>query len=334
MKTVLFAIDEAMRHKVFSTVDERRIQDVCRVACSQAPPAADKAFLLEHIERAHIVITSWDTAALDADVMAKARNLELLTHAAGSVRPVVTEALWERGVQVTSAAAAIAYGVAEFCLGLILMACKRAFWAGPATRKGQWKEGIQDFHGPNEIYQQTVGIIGAGHVGRHLIRLLKNCDCDILLYDPYCSRQGAGDLGVAKADTLEEIFSRCIAVSLNAPSTEETRDMIRGTHFRLLRPGAVFINTARAAIVHEQEMVEELAKGRFVACIDVTDPEPPPADSPLRSLPNVWLTPHIAGAVAQNLLRIGTFAANEVEAFLAGEPLHFQVTEQQLANMA
>ena len=110
--------------------------------------------------------------------------------------------------------------------------------------------------------------------------------------------------------------------------------MIRGTHFRLLRPGAVFINTARAAIVHEQEMVEELAKGRFVACIDVTDPEPPPADSPLRSLPNVWLTPHIAGAVAQNLLRIGTFAANEVEAFLAGEPLHFQVTEQQLANMA
>ena len=101
--------------------------------------------------------------------------------------------------------------------------------------------------------------------------------------------------------------------------------MIRGRHLALLPEGAVFINTARGAVVHEQEMIEELTKGRIVACLDVTDPEPPSADSPLRNLPNVILTPHIAGAAAQNRKRIGAFIADEIEAFVHNRPLSFEV---------
>jgi len=331
-KNVLFALAQCHYQKMFHPADLERIQRLCHVLPIPVPAAANRDFLLRHIGQANIVVTSWGTAALDSDVIAEAAQLELLTHAGGTVKPVVSEALWARDIRVTSAAAALAFGVSEFCLGLILTATKRAFWGGLATRDGKWSESITAFHGPQEIYQQNIGVIGASHVGKRLIGLLQNFDCNVFLYDPYCSHQQARALGAQKLEMLEELFAKCMIVSLNAPSTNQTRHMIRGEHFRLLQPGALFINTARGAIVAEAEMVEELKTGRFVACLDVTGAaEPPPAGDPLRHLPNVWLTPHEAGAVAQNLQRIGTFVANEIEAFVADRPLHYEVKEQQLA---
>jgi phosphoglycerate dehydrogenase-like enzyme len=330
-KNVLFALAQCHYRKMFHPTDLQRIERACQVLPVPAPQLADQDFLLRHIGQAHIVISSWGTAPLDEEVMAEAGQLELLAHAGGTVKPFVSDALWARDVQVTSAAASLAFGVAEFCLGLMLTASKRAFWGGVATRQGQWSESLSAFHGPQEIYQQNIGIIGASHVGKQLVRLLQNFNCNVMLYDPYCSSQQARAFGAKKVQTLEELFSQCMVVSLNAPLTEQTRHMIRGEHFRLLQPGALFINTARGAIIDEPEMIEELRSGRFVACIDVTEAEPPAADHPLRHLPNVWLTPHEAGAVAQNLQRIGTFVANEIEAFVANEPLHYPVKQQQLA---
>lgn len=329
-KKVLFAVYKERYSKIFSEIDLNRIKESCHVLDVQIPQVPDKNFLLEHIEHADIVITSWQTACLDAEVIHKAANLKLLAHAAGTVKPVVSDALWDRGVKVTSAAAAIAFGVAEFCLGLILTAPKRVFWAAQATKTGQWLDGMKVFNGPFEIYQQKIGIIGASHVGRHLIRLLKNFTCDILLYDPYCSCEKAVELGVTKVNSLEELFRSCRVISVNAPSTPETQKMIKGGHFKLLPDGAVFINTARGAIVDEQEMIEELKKQRFVACLDVTDPEPPAANSLLRSLPNVILTPHEAGVVAENMARLGTFAVNEIVAFIQERPLMYEVTKEIL----
>lgn len=332
--TLLLAVSAELQPKLFSPRDLARLDAHCRLLPARPSGAADAAFLDAHLGQADVILTSWGTAALDAERLARAPKLAFLAHAAGSVKPVVSDALWQRGIQVSSAAAAIAFGVAEFCLGLMLTAPKRAFWAGIATRQGEWSEGIKFCHGPQEIYQQTIGIIGAGHVGRHLARLLRHFTCDVLMFDPYCPAATLAELGATRVDTLDELFTRCRVVSLNAPSTEETRHLIRGRHLALLPDGALFINTARGAIVHEEEMIDELRKNRFVACIDVTDPaEPPPADHPLRRLPNVWLTPHEAGTVAQNMLRIGTFAADEVLAFAAGAPRRYAVTQEQLARI-
>jgi phosphoglycerate dehydrogenase-like enzyme len=178
-------------------------------------------------------------------------------------------------------------------------------------------------------------VIGAGYVGRILIGLLQHFPCDVFLYDPYYSVEHARQLGARKLESLDEVFSTCDVVSLNAPVTSETKGMLRGRHFALLRDGALFINTARGVLVNESELIEELRTGRFVACLDVTDPvEPPPADHPFRVLPNVLLTPHIAGAVAQNLFRIGACVADEVEAFVNGRPLQFEVKREQLDRIA
>ena len=328
---VLFAVVEERYSKLFLQQDLDRIASLCDVIETEIPKEKeDKKFLLKHIADADIVISSWDTANLDAEVIEKAKKLKILTHAAGSVKPVISDELFEQGIKVTSAAAAISYGVAEFCLGMILMAPKRVFWGAQETRKGNWREGLEVFNGAFEIYGQKIGIIGASHVGKHLVRLLHNFNCDILLYDPYCSPEQAKELNVTKAETLEDLFGQCRVVSLNAPSTPQTENMIRGKHFKLLQDGSVFINTARGAIVNEQEMIEELKKKRFVACLDVTDPEPPVEDSPLRSLPNVILTPHEAGVVAENMARLGTFVADEIEAFINDSPLHFEVKKEQL----
>ena len=110
--------------------------------------------------------------------------------------------------------------------------------------------------------------------------------------------------------------------------------MIRGSHFAQLPPGALFINTARAAIVREAEMIDELRKGNIIACLDVTDPEPPLMDSPLRTLPNVLLTPHEAGSIVENRRRIGEFALAEIDRFADGAPLEGEVTKDRLSILA
>jgi len=145
--------------------------------------------------------------------------------------------------------------------------------------------------------------------------------------------------GVNPTNNLSEqairfvVIDRRITQGTRSWTTKETKGMIKGEHFRLLPDGAVFINTARGAIVNEQEMIEELKKKRFVACLDATDPEPPIENSPLRTLPNVILTPHQAGVIAENMLRMGTFVADEIEAFVNGRPQHFKVLQHQLRIM-
>jgi len=114
---VLFAVNRKKYSRIFSQTDLDRIKTCCDVIEAPVPEVPDKDFLLKYIKDAEIVISSWQTEALDDDVMAKAAQLKLLTHAAGSVKPVISDALFERGVKVTSSAAAISYGVAEFCLG-------------------------------------------------------------------------------------------------------------------------------------------------------------------------------------------------------------------------
>jgi len=331
---ILIAIERSLFDTVFSTVDLERLSALGNLLNPDPPEKADKAFLLDAIGEADIVMTCWETAAFDAEIVEAASRLKLLCHAAGTVRPVVTEALWDTDVRVTSAAAALAYGVAEFCLGQILMATKRVPWLSEGTRQGYWQEAGSCFGGGFEIYQQKIGLIGAGHIGRQLLRLLENFDCEKLLYDPFCSEEEATAMGARKVESLEELFVSCRVVSLHAPTNEDTRHMLRGHHFAALPKGSVFVNTAGWSQIHEEEFVGELRKGRFIACIDRCEDEPCAMDHPYRHLPNVWLTPHIAGVMAENRFRVGTFVANEVENFVKGSPLTYEVTRSGLARMA
>ncbi|HHY08177.1 MAG TPA: hydroxyacid dehydrogenase, partial [Corynebacteriales bacterium] len=169
--------------------------------------------------------------------------------------------------------------------------------------------------------------------GRHMLRLLQQFEVNRLLYDPTLSGEEATKLGATKVE-LTELLRRSDAVLVHAPLLPETHHMLGQHNLHLLKDGAIIINTARGALIDEEALYDELKTGRILACLDVTDPEPPSPDHPLRSLPNVILTPHIAGVVNNGLYRLGGYVLAEAQQFInKQEPLN-PVRREQLQYLA
>ncbi|WP_435281846.1 hydroxyacid dehydrogenase [Streptomyces koelreuteriae] len=292
-----------------------------------ADPAAAGA-----LASAEVLITGWGCPHLDAGVLSAVPKLDTVLHAAGSVRSLVGEALWERGVTVSSAVTGNALPVAEYTLAMILLVGKDAF---------DHREHFRSTHaypGPGETAAtgnlgRRVGVIGASRVGRRLLELLRPFDLTVLLHDPYVSPAEAAALG-AESLSLEELLRRSDIVSLHAPDIPETHHMLDRDRLALVRDGGVLINTARGALVDHEALTGELVSGRLSAVLDVTDPEPLPAGSPLYRLPNVFLTPHIAGSLGNELERLGRIVVEELERLAAGAPPVHQVRHADLARVA
>ncbi|MFE4800645.1 hydroxyacid dehydrogenase [Streptomyces sp. NPDC056708] len=284
------------------------------------------------LAEAEILITGWGCPPLGPEVLAVAPRLRAVLHAAGSVRTLIGDALWSRGIAVSNAVAANAVPVAEYTLAMILLAGKDAF----AQREGYRRTNTY----PTTAQTATsgnvgrrVGVIGASRVGRHLLQLLRSHDFEVLLYDPYVQPEEAAALGAVLVP-LDELLQRSDIVSLHAPDTPQTHHMLDRSGLALIRDGGVVINTSRGALIDHAALTGELGSGRLHAVLDVTDPEPLPASSPLYRLPNVFLTPHIAGSLGNELGRLGAVVADELERMAAGLPLAHAVHRADLARVA
>ncbi|MDR8413753.1 hydroxyacid dehydrogenase [Nonomuraea sp. 3-1Str] len=274
-----------------------------------------------------VLLTGWGCPPLDEALLAAAPRLRAVLHAAGSVKSLVTPACWERGLLVSSAAAANAVPVAEYTVGAILLAGKGVFALNERYRReraftlAKIEQGI----GNNG---RRVGIVGASRIGRKVLELLAPYDLDLCLYDPYTRIPG-----VPQA-SLEELLRRSDIVSLHAPATPETWHMLDRERLALMPDGAVLINTARGSLVDTDALVTELRSRRLSAMLDVTEPEPLPSDSPLFDLPNAFLTPHIAGSHGNELSRMGAAVVEELERLSAGLPLAHRVNHDDLDRVA
>lgn len=330
--TIAVLIPEPTVSKTLSEKERKKLKSFSYVkteSFSEAKPEIIRAL----IAGADGCITGWGSCTLTETILDAAPGLKIIAHAAGSVKPIVSDAVWQRGITVTSAAAAIAVGVAEHTLGLMLSAMKRTYWFNEIVHQGKWKD-RGEMEKVKELYGITIGVVGAGHVGRHFIRLLQNFDVEILLYDPFVSQEEAKKLGVVRVEKLEDLMASVDILSLHAPDLPETRHIINRHNLKLLKNNALLINTARGSLIDENALYEELKTGRITACLDVTDPEPPAADNPLKGLTNVVFTPHIAGAVANNIFRQGKLAVTELKHFFSGKPLLYPVTREQLSRIA
>ncbi len=275
-------------------------------------------------------MTGWGSPRLDPNLLDCAPDLGIMAHSAGSVKPFVSDPLWERGVRVTSVASAIAVDVAHFTVGIMVTGQKRVLELAAGTKTGKWERSEP---APNDLRGCRVGIIGASHVGREVIRLLMHFDVEILIYDPFLDNEAARKLGAARTE-LDTLFKECDIVSVHAPDVPQTRHMVNASRLALMKEGAILINTARGALVDEEALVTELKRGRIRAFLDVTDPEPPPPSSPLYACPNLVLTPHVAGSTGRGCYRLGRQAAEELRRFFAKESPLFPITREMLSRSA
>jgi phosphoglycerate dehydrogenase-like enzyme len=178
-----------------------------------------------------------------------------------------------------------------------------------------------------------VGLIGLGKIGTRLRGLLAAYPLRVIAHDPFLSAERAAELKV-EAVSLEEIFRRALVVSNHVPDLESTRGLLTGRHFESLREGATFINSGRGAQVVEGDLIRVLtARPDLTALLDVTWPEPLAADSPLWSLSNVLISPHIGGTIGDEVVRLADCVIEEFEAWADGRPLHYRVTAEVLATM-
>jgi phosphoglycerate dehydrogenase-like enzyme len=310
-----------------------RLRSVAQIDAGLVLTEFDSAAARRALALADVLLTGWDCPLVDAPVLEAAPRLQAIVHAGGTVRGIVDDACWDRGIAVATSADANAVPVAEYTLAAILLAGKRVFEAERRLRSERKEiDLLRDFADVGN-HHRTIGIVGASRIGRLVLGLLRPFDYDVLVFDPFLADDEARALGARRAG-LRELAAASSILTLHAPVLPATLGMISKEVLAAMPDGSTLINTARGALVDHPALEAELASGRLRAVLDVTTPEPLPSDSPLYELPNVVLTPHIAGAAGVELQLLGAWAVDEVVRFAAGEPFRAPVTRADLERMA
>lgn len=260
-------------------------------------------------------------------------KLEAVFYAAGSVQRFARPFL-ELGIPVFSAWAANGIPVAEYTFAQIVLGTKGFYQTARLFKEDGHlaaKVALKSYPGN---YDCKVGLLGAGMIGKLVIEKLKALKVKTLVFDPFLPDEKAEELGVEKAD-LHTLFSTCQVVSNHLANNDATKGMLKEEHFSTMLPCATFLNTGRGAQVVEADLISVLAsRPDLTAVLDVTFPEPPEENSPLYTLPNVILTPHIAGSTGNEVRRMTDYIIEEAESFLAGKPTRYSVTLEMLETMA
>ncbi len=321
-----------VRDELFRTDHIDALNRVCQLVSDT--PFRDVESIAPHLARLEVLITSWGCPPIDQSFIDESPRLRLVAHLAGSVKGFLDDAVWRRGIQVVNAVSANAVPVAEYTVAAILFANKRIlqlnqFYTQYRENRAPWTK-----EAPNAgNYGKTVGIVGASHVGKLVISHLNQFDHRVLLFDPYITPLDSRQLGAHKVG-LAELMSQSDVVSLHAPLLPDTRHMIGERELKLMQDGATIINTARGAIIEPRALEAELTSGRLYAFLDTTEPEELPSTSPLFRLPNVFLTPHIAGSLGDETQRLTDQIVEELERYSVGRALQFLVRREQLPHLA
>lgn len=270
-----------------------------------------------------ILLTCWKTPALPTQLPPR---LRYVCHLSGSVRKLITRRHIEEGLLVTNWGGSISRIVAEWALFHILSSLRRAtHWTLELHRAGGWKDGTTV---SSSLFGRRVGLHGFGRVARELVGLLRPFGCPISAFAPDVDAVTEARYGVTPAASLESLFADNEIIVELAPLIPETTGIISEKLLRLIRPGGVFVNVGRGAVVDEAALLRVAREGKIMLGLDVFAVEPLPADSGFRGLANVTLTPHLAGPTNERRRDAGEFATNNLRAYAEGRPLQAVITPQ------
>jgi phosphoglycerate dehydrogenase-like enzyme len=327
----------AMSRDAAAAVLDPESLEALAAICDLVPPPALDDLTTPHARQVladvDLLITGWGCPPLDAAVLASAPRLRAVVHTAGTVRGHITEACWDRGIEVSSAAAANALPVAEYTLAMILLTGKRILERAADYRTTRVRAPWLDTPRTVGNHRRTVGILSASLTGRRVMELLRPHDLDVLLHDPYVTDAEAAELGARRVE-LRELFTRCDTVSVHTPLLPATRGLVSRALIKAMRPDAVLINTSRGAVIDQDALTDAASAGRIRAVLDVTDPEVLPPEHPLWDCDNVLITPHLAGSQGNEWRRLAELAVAETARWAAGTGFLHPVRRERLAYTA
>lgn len=289
--------------------------------------------LKERIKDCDTYITCWGSPALTPEILECAPKLKLLTHLGSTVAPVVCDEVYARDIKVISGFDYYSKSTAEGAVAYMLAALRNIpFYTDRLKSKKIWRE-TDDY--TNGVIYKTVGIVGFGGVGRYVTKMLTSFDVNIKVYDiaEICDEEKQ-KYNITQCG-IEEIFSTCDIISLHLPYNDSTYHIIDDTLLSKIKKGALFVNTARGAVVDEVALTKHLKKGDFNAALDVYEKEPIDMDSPLLSLDNVLLLPHQAGPTVNLRSLITRELIKESADFIdKGLPLKNEILQAKARNMS
>jgi len=296
--------------------------------------ASDVIAAPEKFADTEYVFSTWGMPSLtEEQIKCCLPSLKCVFYAAGSVQAFARPFL-ACGVKVFSAWAANAVPVVEYTLAQIILANKGFFAHSREMKKGNREACKVMKAGYPGNYGENVGIIGVGMIGSQVAEKLKDYKLRVLAFDPFLSDEKAEKLGIRKA-SLDEIFSTCRVISNHMANNEQTKGMLDYKYFSQMMPYSTFINTGRGAQVVEDDLVRVLSdRPDVTAILDVTYPEPPAEGHAFYSLPNCFLTPHIAGSLMNETHRMAEYIIAEYERFVSGDACRYEVSKKMLETMA
>jgi D-3-phosphoglycerate dehydrogenase len=314
------------RDTFFPAEIKKQLEEIGEVTWNPSKEPYTEESILEVIGDKDICIGGWRVPLFTNKIYDEAKNLKYIGQVGGSVRHYLTPEVFNRNITVSNAAEAISKYVAEGALLMMLSLLKDLTGLNDYLKvERSWPSGALY---TDSLFGKKVGLIGLGKVGRHLVRLLKPFDVKISLFDPYVSEAGCEELGVKKTD-LDTLLTTSDVISLHAAKTEQTDDMLSLEKLRMIKDGAVLVNTSRAPILNELGLITELKRGRFKAGLDVFWEEPLSVDHELRKLPNVILTPHSIAAAMPQRPEMAKMVIDDIKRFLNGERPIYELTREK-----
>lgn len=319
MKKVEVAFLCRNREKIPAVYGQENMDRIAKLATLYPEIITDQNFEAADLSRVECLFSTWGMMSFTEAQLDRMPNLKAVFYAAGAT-DAFCRPLFARGIHVISAWRANAIPVAEFTVAQIILGLKNYFQQARALRdRSAWKNNS----GPG-AYGKTVALLGAGMISGHVQELLKSYDLNVIVVP---SRKEKRTI------SLEEAFATSQVVSNHFPNRDDNVGVLTGKMFASMPKNGVFINTGRGRQVNEAEFCEVLkARPDLTALLDVTWPEPPLEDSPLYKLPNVFLSPHIAGSLNDEWRRMAVYMIEEFERYLAGEPFQHEVNESMLIS--
>ncbi len=327
---VLFSESKYNLDRVYSDKIKSELEDIFDL---KTVYTKQELLCLPCIAEVSYLFSTWGMPAFTPDEIKTMKKLDSVFYAAGTVQGFAREFI-ENGINVFSAWAANAVPVAEYTMAQIILANKGFFGSSRIEKHCDRKRSKQHSDMFRGNYGQKVGIIGAGMIGKLVIKMLSAINLEILVFDPFLSDEKAAELGVKKV-SLDELFSQCTVVSNHLANNPQTVGMLNYDLFSKMPSNGVFINTGRGAQVVEADLCRALREHPDrTAVLDVTWPEPALPGHEFYELENVVLTPHIAGSMGDETYRMAEYMVEEYKLYAAGKPTNYGVTLKMLETMA